>query len=327
MTNTLHDPRLTDEQKKLYDEFSVNEMLPVEEHETPIGNILFKRIDKYKPVDNIHVGGGKTLQSVTLMINNINQIRDHFDSNVSTAAALTSPQHHLVSGVAKKLGLNSFVGIQGTPERLPIILEKYSMIKAAQYYDATILPVTKAAYQVVIESRMNKQLAKDGIKHFFIKFGINIDKDRDAILGSIANQVENIPDELDHLIIPSGSCLSAAAIINGIHKFKKKIKNIHVIQIAGGSHAKNIDVNMPVLAHYKYQFHLITDIPYKEHRYYTIGKDDQEFQIDPVYEGKAYEYLLNNHKEMGIKPDDKTLFWVVGSTVSTRKHFGDSLGY
>ncbi len=317
-----------DEQKRLAYELKLDQIHPVETHNTEIGNILFKRLDLYKPVDENHVGGGKSIQTSTLLINNLEKIRTKYNSTVSTAAALTSPQHHLVAGIAEKMGLKTFVGIQGTPERLPVILEKYSMVKAAEYYGATVLPVTKAAYQVVIESRMQKQLAEMGEYNFFIKFGINLEKDKDAIIGSIANQVKNIPDELDHLVIPSGSCLSAAGIINGLYKFKKKVKNIHVIQIAGGSHASNIEKNMPIFARYRYNFYLRGDIPYKEHRYYTIGNGDSGFRLDPVYEGKGWDYLINNHKDMGINPNkESVLFWVVGSTISTREYFGEKLNY
>lgn len=113
---------------------------------------------------------------------------------------------------------------------------------------------------------------------------------------------ENLPDELDHLIVPSGSCVTLAAIAEGIRHFKKNVKHLYGVQIAG--YDRNKDIQNLTTA--KYDLKLDKTYDYEKALKNFKFKD---IELDAIYEAKAFEWLQKN---IDYKTN-KTLFWTVAN--------------
>jgi len=144
-----------------------------------------------------------------------------------------------------------------------------------------------------------KKLQKEGTgsNFYIIKFGIDVEHNP-IVVDCIADQVQNIPDTLDNLVIPTGSGITAGAILRGIEKFRKKVKNIYVVHISGEDREADIDkVNRNVL--YKY----IKGTGYKYGKKLKLNVVDV-FELDYIYEAKAYDWMMLN---LDLR-NEKTLF-------------------
>jgi 1-aminocyclopropane-1-carboxylate deaminase/D-cysteine desulfhydrase-like pyridoxal-dependent ACC family enzyme len=113
---------------------------------------------------------------------------------------------------------------------------------------------------------------------------------------------ENLPDELDYLIVPSGSCVTLAAIAEGIRHFKKNVKHLYGVQIAG--YDRNKDIQNLTTA--KYDLKLDKTYDYEKALKNFRFKD---IELDAIYEAKAFEWLQKN---IDYKTN-KTLFWTVAN--------------
>jgi 1-aminocyclopropane-1-carboxylate deaminase/D-cysteine desulfhydrase-like pyridoxal-dependent ACC family enzyme len=132
-----------------------------------------------------------------------------------------------------------------------------------------------------------------------------------------ADQVENIPDELDNLVVSTGVGVQLMGILLGLKKFNKKVKHIHSICV-GPTREKHMNryenellkasgdlvwerpesLNLNEFAMHAHK------APYgKGHDYMVNGN-----YIDDIYEGKAYQWMLENVDTA----NEKTLFWCVG---------------
>ena len=110
--------------------------------------------------------------------------------------------------------------------------------------------------------------------------------------------------------------------MSGIKKFNKKVKNVYIVQIAGYN---RIDTINKIESSVPYIYLPYNKFPYSKKLKIFIRPD---FQLDTVYESKAYHWMTNfPHPDIDYKwgklyrPDEsllsplqgKTLFWCVGN--------------
>lgn len=284
-------------------------------------NFQSLRFDEFKPLDSKeYVGGLKSLQCCNLILNNYDKIISLHNGVVSTCSDLNSPQANVIAGAAKLFGLKSIVGVCGDNSK-PIenLLAKHKMMKSAQRLGAEITPVTKAAYQSVIESRLQKHCKETNQNPFFVKFGINVDNDREAIINSSANHMSLLPENIDILVVPVGSGLALSGVFAGLHKYKIRPKRIIGIQVSGGDRKKKIGGWMPTFVKYNWEYHHINskyNIAYKEYVNFTT---DDGHQVDVNYEGKAFSYFFNNLDDFNVKSTDKVVVLEIGNTNEVRR--------
>ena len=154
----------------------------------------------------------------------------------------------------------------------------------------------------------------------------------ELIIDTVANQCLNLPDDLDYLFVPAGSAIMLGGIIKGCYKFNKH-PHIVGVQISGYDRDKTVRNILGISFEkpktlktdifnqyednpYKYDFVIDHTYPYAKHLKIEISPG---FILDPVYESKAYEYMI---KHYDLK-DKKTLFWVVGDSNMVRnKYYG-----
>ena len=288
---------------------NVDDLTPVESYD----GIYYKRDDLYRPFDPEPLNGGKVRQCITLIQSNLEKIKKEHNGGVATETSINSPQGIIISRVCKEYGLKCIIGVGGQGINNNLICDEI------RKNGGEIVTLSKMAYSNVLLSKL-RDLNKT-YNYFIIQFGINVSESTE-IRDYIANQVMNIPDELENLIIPTGSGICAGAILYGIKKFNKKVKNVYVIQIAGYDRTNTIN---KICDDVPYIYLPYNKFPYSKKLKTFISPD---FQLDTVYEAKAYHWMINSpHPESVYKfgkllrpetdrieiGNDKTLFWCVGN--------------
>ena len=272
------------------------ELTPIQEYD----GVLYKRDDLFIPFPNEMLNGGKVRQAINLIYQNLDLIRSDYHNKVATTCQKDSPQGMIISRVAKAYNLGCFVGYGNIS---PKTLVENNFIQHIRQNDGIVESIIDQGFDNAITSRLKKlQEAGTGNNFFIIKFGIDVEKNP-IVIDCIADQVKNIPNDLDNLIIPTGSGITAGGVLRGIKKYKKKIKKIYVVHISGQDRNKKIneiESDVPYIyikgTGYKY--------PQKVKQYDTEG-----FSLDWIYEAKAYDWMLHN---LDIR-QEKTLFWIVGN--------------
>jgi len=158
--------------------------------------------------------------------------------------------------------------------------------------------------------------------YFPIKFGINAEKNADSIFGVIETQVQNIPKDLDLLLIPVGSGLIFSGILRGLLKYNIKPKRIVGI-LSGMDSTKNIETLLTEYGIFRdtQEIDFFDDVKIKlkyelyqsKLKYHQKKIIDEPFSIDPIYEAKSVIWLEDSLKDGTVKKDDKVLMWIVGN--------------
>lgn len=283
----------------------LNELTPVEEY----NGIYYKRDDLFQPFDDIPLSGGKVRQALCLIRNQLDNIRNNYNNTVITGTSVQSPQGIIVARAAKEYGVKSILVFGNTDEEH---LKENNLTHNAMIYADRIDTRAGMAYENVLFSRICNICEEDRKVYFLVKFGINLDEDKDAIIDSVANQCANIPNDVEQVVVPAGSAIMLGGIIKGCRKFNK---NVHIIgvQISGYDRIESVWNILDYDETYKYDFIIDHTYPYSKHLNIEVVPG---FRLDPVYEAKAYDYMLKH-----IDTTKKTLFWVVGDSNAVRENY------
>lgn len=305
------------EKEEFVKELSTEELTPVEIlTDDPIFKYA-KRDDYYRPFKDVPLSGGKVRQAIYLIGSNQEEITDSCCGNVWTSTSISSPQGIIIGKVARYFGFDSklFVGAMTSPATL----RKNPMMMLAYKCGATINCDCLQAYEAPLHNQMLRTASELGTNYYDVKFGINLDTSPDALVMSTAYQVQNIPDYLDNLVVPSGSCIILSGVVLGCVLYGKNVKNIIGVQISGYDRTKRVD---QTLAGYNiegvgksYQMYLSKDYEYSRHlnKFYIDGG---RIRLDPLYESKAYDYVK---KHMSLEGGEN-LFWIVGDSTDVRNY-------
>ena len=271
----------------------LKEITPVEQ----IDNLFLKRDDKFKPFPFSNINGSKLRQCILLFEKEMEKAK----SGVIVPTSVLSPQAAIVASVAKHFAISCEVYYGGTSFEN---LEKMIYPSEAKKCGATLKIVSKSGRQSVLN-----HAAKQSNK-FIIQYGIDLLENKDVLVDSVSRQTENLPNDIDNLIIPCGSAISTLGILLGIKQFNKNVKNIYCIGIAPNRESKikmyldsfgeNIkDFNL------KYIDLFSEGISYEKQFKETVGN----VILHPRYEAKAFRW----YKTANLK--GKTLFWIVGGAL------------
>jgi hypothetical protein len=303
---------------------TLNAYTPVEK----LGKLWFKREDKYAPNGYGSVNGSKLRQCIYLIQEyavNANK------AGVVSGAVSGSPQHPMVTFVAKQMGLESII-VTGVGD-----ISKYPYLVMAERLGATFVN-TNIGYAKALNSKAAK-IAEQNPQLFHLETNITMDEklNSPARLSGFHDvgglQVMNIPDEVETLLIPAGSCNSATSILHGLAKYgAKNIKQIYLFGIGnyGSSKPSYIRDRLSYmqkankLDYSIFQFEELDEAPapIKVNRFDINGSGYARYEdlmpatyegivFHPRYEGKIWNYIQS--KGLTELLNDKTLFWVVGS--------------
>lgn len=288
----------------MVDEQSIDRALEVI---TPIHEdqgIFWKRDDLFRPFGPAHhVNGGKVRQALLIFRSKLDEIRTKYDNGVVTAASVHSPQSANIAAVARHYGVKCVSCVGGTK---PDKLLTHHMMRLTTAYGSQIRIVAGHGMTAVIHDRMHK-IAHE-LNYLPIEMGELMEDNPKAIFESTAEQVQNLPDNLDNLIVPSGVAIQLTGILIGLKRYNKQVKRIVSICV-GPTREKQLKRYFEEV--YKtnpQEYHTVEmyahKAPYaKSYPVQVLGDD-----IDDLYEGKAHDWMVKNIDYQ----NEKTCFWVVG---------------
>ena len=276
-----------------------------------IDHLMYIDVDYINPYEDMPISGGKVRQMISLVEDRLVEIKNYYNNTVISGVSVDSPQAVIISTVAKKYGLDCIL-VYGN-KSIEKLIEKRSMVENA-INNATRVELCNVGYQNVLDSKV-KTLCENEKPYFQIKFGINLDNNKDALVTSVANQVKNIPDDVDYIVVPCGSAIMYSGILKGLEKFNKKARVIG-IQISGIDMINTVYKIVGEELASKHTF--IVDKTYNYHKKLKC-KIAEDFYLDPIYEAKAWDYadkfIFSNDRLKG----SKFLFWVVGNSLPVRE--------
>jgi len=280
--------------------------------------LYFKRDDLYLPFkDNPFLGGGKVRQTFYLFEVIKEELKKY--KGIISYTSVKSPQPVIITMISNYYGMKTYITI-GVNDILGNIIVKHIPMMECFRLGAEIINVAKIGYNNVLRSK-TICIAKEK-KLYLIDFGMNIEDKKvlmESVGSGISDQVQNIPDDLDVIIVPVGSGIQLAGIIHGVEKYKKNVKRIIGIQVAGYDRRKDVDRILDIFETSRgYEFFIDKTYPYTKKIHFEIfNRDDidKNFRLNVIYEAKAMRYLLHpeHRKEMGIEYTDRVLFWIVGN--------------
>lgn len=195
----------------------MNKLTPVQS----VGGLLFKRDDLYEPFGPGEVNGGKMRQCMMLL----DSVKDEI-TGVISCCSIHSPQAPITAAAALAFGKRCKILYGGTSRAK--LLES-PMPRLCLKYGATVLLATRSGRHNVLYAKA-KELK--GPEDFIVQYGINLSGHSDVLLGAVAAQVENIPDEIENLVMTCGSGITASGVMIGLNRYGKKVRNVHLVATA-----------------------------------------------------------------------------------------------
>jgi hypothetical protein len=339
--NTIFDKLSIDRNEIKWEDYLYN-LTPVEK----IGNLYFKREDKFAPLGYGGINGSKLRQCIWLTKEYVEKGNNPI--GVISGTSVKSPQLPMGSAIAMHFGLESIHVIGATKAE---IAHKHENVAMATWFGARFFVNPQIAYNPVLQRKVNEILERedsDVKDYFYLEYGITVDHkinhpskvEQFHLVGS--EQVRNIPDHIENLIIPAGSCNSCTSILYGIARFKPtNLKNIYLIGIGPNKipfieerldiiqqqsgldtkifkrnyiHSKNLEElysnilfeEESIYNLYHYDLHTTKYVDYQDEMPYFY----EDIELHPTYEGKVATYVNEKLPELW---NDKTCFWIVGS--------------
>lgn len=286
------------------------ELTPFEFHQ----GVWFKREDYFAPLGYGGINGSKLRQCIYLIDKYVKEVKNPV--GILSGASVKSPQISMSTAVAKHYGLESIQVIGATKPETAVTHENVAI---AVRLGAKFV-ITTVAYNPVLQKKV-QELQKTYPDHFKLEYGISISgsaKDIEAFHRIGAEQVKNFPDEVEQLVIPTGSANSAISILYGLALFPpKSLKTIYIVLI-GPNKTDFMQERLEKIAEIT-SLDMYGEYEYKGFDlhgtgYATYGDEMSEsyddIEFHPTYEGKIWRYLNAKHPEILT---DKTCIWIVGS--------------
>ena len=261
-------------------------------------NDFCNEISKVELVDGIYLkrndlvtfgdcNGGKAQSAAKLLVNAVSM---GYKKVVTTGSRL-SPQCEIVSNLCEYLGIECHLFMPDGKDTTVI-----ENIKQNQH---SILhrPLKQGSFQNVLCSYADK-FAKEHQDVYNIPFGmqnqVNVD--------TIAQQCQNIPEDVKRIVVPVGSGMSLCGILQGLVNYNRTDIEVLGIITGGKDCFKIVNTFKPKTPKIQYILEpcmpgLTSSQRYGHYVNATIGN----VVLDSIYEGKCREY---------IRPGD--LFWIVG---------------
>lgn len=275
---------------------TAHDLTPVQK----IAGMYFKRDDLYTPFGAGEVNGGKLRQCMLLVEAALR--RESGTKGVITYCSLHSPQGPITAATARHFGLPCIVAYGGAGD---MSIATGNMPRLAMSYGASVQVIAKSGRHNVLKQRAEALARARGL--FVVQYGINLDDYGEVLLSAVAEQVQNIPDRLDDLYITCGSGITASGVIVGIERYRKAVKNIHLISTAYDRREKVMATLRRYGAERPFQYHDLFHTPgfvYEKQQKMRVGG----VKLHPQYEAKSMKFIVGH----GLNTNN-ALFWIVGA--------------
>ena len=319
------------------------DLSPVEK----IGGLWFKREDKYAPLGYGGINGSKLRVCIHLIATAVK----HGATGVVHGAVTGSPQHPMVACIGAHFNI-PVVDCIGTKKP-----EEHDTLEAAKWMGAKFRSFNPG-YAATLNSKAQQLSQSELAGYYHLETNITLDDQINPAehieqfhkVGS--EQVKNLPDEVETLIVPAGSCNSVTGIMYGVARFQpKNLKKIVLMGIGsyGSSDPAYIerrlkliggvaDINMDKLFHYSWN-RMKPIVPYEVVHYnvndgcgqctkcddgYVTYNDLMPYdfggvEFHPRYEAKCFHYMKDHLAQFRPYFNEKSMFWIVGSKPDARK--------
>lgn len=267
-----------------------------------------------------------------------------------SGASVKSPQLPMGTAVAMHYGMSTRLVI-GSP-RMDTALRHENVAIAARL--GAQFELAKIAYNPALQ-RMVNDIAARTPDSFVLEYGITVTRPDEAVeefhrLG--AEQARNIPDEVETLVIPAGSCNSCVSVLYGIAKYPpKNLKRVVLIGI-GPTRLDFIDQRLrrietfsglAIRNQFRRWYHDgprpmedghnaaagVSKARWELHHYdlhatgYASYQDEMPFSTNgidfhPTYEGKVMTYLREHAGRFSAFWNGRSMMWIIGSAPNSR---------
>lgn len=270
--------------------------------------IWFKRDDYFAPLGYGGPNGSKMRQLVWY----INRFRGG-KTHIVTGASIQSPQLSMSAIVGQHYGLPARQIVYSKPETVL----NHENPRIAYGFGAEFEYAT-GPYNPIIQRKV-ADLTQD--KSLVVEYGITVPHDKyepEAVrkfheVG--AYQVQNIPDEVERLIVPAGSCNSLTSVMLGLIRDPRNVKELFTIGIGPDKlnwmreRLRYIGVE-PDATPFTWRHHSLHDTGFSKYSDHFKGENFAGITFHPTYEAKMWRWLRTNEP---IEQDGRTGFWIVGS--------------
>lgn len=295
------------------------DLTPIELH----SGMWFKREDKFCPKGYGHINGSKLRQCLFL----VDKWHQEGGRGVVSGSVSQSPQHAFISELCRHYNMGCVI----VHAKKNVIESPY--LKLAKSNGAKLIK-SKVGYAKTLGSMSKKMLNKLPNHHFLetnitLEEEVNSWEDIAAFHRVGAEQARNIPDNIERLIIPCGSCNSVTSIMYGLALYPKPFLKEIVLMGIGNNGSNNIgyvehrlkhiaevtDINIEGLfgweggERHTFNYHNLNGSGYCKYSD-TMVESTSNIQFHPRYEGKCIRYIKENLMHYW---NDRSLFWIVGS--------------
>jgi len=326
MSNTIFDIQSFDRNQVRWEDY-LYKLTPVE----LIGDLYFKREDKFAPLGYFSINGSKLRQCIWLVSD---WVKNKHIRGVVSGSVVGSPQHPFIASICKHFGLSCLI-VTGSKD----YIKHKNMFLAAEMGSKFF--VSKVGYAKTLQS-LSFKLAKKLPDHEVLETNITVDErfnkperiEQFHKIGSI--QTQNIPDNIETIFIPCGSCNSVVSILYGIALNRpKSLKRIFLMGIGnnGSFHLDYIPNRLRIISKviktdlnkaFTYTFFNDKNVGIQLLHYNLNGSgfckyedwmpfNYQGVDLHPRYEGKVFNYIHRNKETFQPYLNQNTLFWIVGN--------------
>lgn len=236
-------------------------------------------------------------------------------THVVSASSVLSPQAAMAGVLAEEYGMDCTLVLGATR---PETAQRHVSVQVALAAGAKLDTSTKVGYNPMIQ-RAGQALARQLPGGWQLPYGITTPAGADpaqvrAFLEVGGAQVQNIPTDVDDLVMAFGSGNTAAGVLYGLAKHATSVKRVHLIGVGpdrlewAQRRLATVGVNwddLPQVLH--------TPL----HGWYANYSDKMRETADgivmhPTYEGKVVRFLNGTNPAWWGNRDGRTLLWIIG---------------
>lgn len=268
-------------------------LMPVQE----VDGLHIKRDDLYAPFGPGEVNGGKLRQCVML----VNSVKKDYKS-LLTYCSIHSPQAPITAAVARANGMPCRIVYGGTTRESVAALP---MPRLAMKYGASIVLAARSGRHSILHARAKELAAQEN--SFIVQYGINIIGYGDTLLTAVAAQTENLPDDIENLVMTCGSGITATGVMIGLHRYGKRVKRMHLVATARTGADSSMRPSKSTAQTESSSTTTFSTAPDS----YTRSPQRLHgggIRLHPHYEAKTMQWFRSS----GIAPES-TLFWITGA--------------
>ena len=273
--------------------------------------VWFKREDYFAPLGYSGPNGSKMRQLIWY----VNRFKEG-KSHIVTGASIQSPQLSMSAIVGSHYGLKNRQVVYSKPHT---VLTHDNPRIAAGF--GAVFEYANGPYNPIIQKRVADLTQPTSL---VVEYGITVPhkrydaEDVQKFHEVGAHQTSNMPDDVERLIVPAGSCNSLTSVVLGLSRNPNNLKELFTIAIGPDKRdwmAEWLEImgvdykNLP----FKWKHYSLHSNNYASYSQKFTGETHEDITFHPTYEAKMWRWLRETNS---LDYDDSTGFWIVGSAAN-----------